>query len=183
VDYNLRIAFSRIGQPAMKLLRYAATMLCLGAMLNGTQAIAQMSLLPPGCAHLSGNALDQCVREITAPQIVPKLEALEPPPPDPAALANCTRVLAADRDFCVWRNEIVLACRNKSRFPDFSACYSKFIQNIAKPVAANCTSEKSELRNFCSARNLVFERCLDEPVGYFLCLANGGKLPERVLKP
>jgi hypothetical protein len=161
----------------------AVALLGIFAATAGAPATAQMSLLPPGCAHLAGDALDQCVRDITAPQIVPKLEALEPPPPDPAALANCTRVLAADRDYCVWRNEIVLACRNKTKYPDFGACYAAFIPNIARPVAANCAREKTELRGACTARNLVYAKCLEEPLGYFLCLANGGKLPERLLKP
>lgn len=168
-----------MGHGKTALLRF----LCICICLAGANALAQMSLLPPACANLSGEALDKCVRDITVTEIVPKLEAVEPPPPDPSLPANCTRGLAADQHFCVWRNEIILACRNRAKFPDFAACFAQFIPNVAKPVAANCAREKADARAACAARNAVFAKCLEEPLGYFLCLANKGKLPERVLKP
>lgn len=152
-------------------------------LLLAAPAYAQMSLLPPTCANLTGEALDKCVRDITITQIVPKLEAVEPPPPDPAQPANCTRVLAADQDFCIGRTEIILNCRNKAKYPDFAACFSGFVPNVKAPVAANCGREKADMRATCAARNTYYAKCLEEPLGYFLCLANKGKLPERLLRP
>jgi hypothetical protein len=161
----------------------AALLLFAGACLTTAGARAQMSLLPPSCANLTGEALDKCVRDIAVPVIVPKLAPVEPPLPDPSQLTNCTRVLSADREFCVWRNEIILACRNRAKYPDFGACYGNFIANAAKPVAANCAREKADLRGGCAGRNAVFAKCLEEPLSYFLCLSNKGKLPERMAKP
>ncbi len=160
-----------------------AALLCWLAALAAAPVLAQTSMLPPSCAHLNGDALDQCVRNIATPVIVPNLGPVEPPPPDPAALANCTRVLAADQEYCVWRNEILLACRDRAKYPDFGACYTKFIANIAKPVAANCAREKPDVRAGCAARNTVFTQCLDEPLGYFLCLATQGRPAEKPAKP
>ena len=157
--------------------------LCAIACLMPAGATAQMSLLPPACANLSGDALDKCVRDITVPQIVPKFEVIEPPPPDPAATTNCLRVTLADREFCIWRNEIVLACRNRAKYPDFNACFANHIGNVAKPGVANCAREKADMRAACAERNAVYAKCLDDPLGYFLCLANKGRLPERVIKP
>ena len=163
------------------------TLACLlGAAFSiaAAAAGAQMSLLPPACASLHGDALDKCVRDITVTQIEPKLEAVEPPPPDPAQTANCTYVLPADLEYCIWRNELVLACRNKAKYPDFTACFTKYLPNIAKPaVVANCAHEKASLQAACSARNTHYAKCLEDPLSYFLCLANKGKLPERMLKP
>jgi hypothetical protein len=98
-------------------------------------------------------------------------------------MINCTHELAADREFCVWRNEIILDCRNKAKHPDFVACFTAYVPNIAKPGVANCAREKTELRAFCTTRNAVFAKCLKEPLSYFLCLANKGTLPERMVKP
>jgi hypothetical protein len=152
------------------------------ACLAGAGEPAQMSLLPPACAHLNGEALDKCVRDITVTQIAPKLEAVEAPPPDPAQLANCTRVLNADQDFCIWRNELILACRNTAKYPNFAACFSQFIPNLKTPVTANCAREKAELRAACAARNAVFAKCLEQPLAYFLCVANQGRLPGSAVK-
>ena len=158
-------------------------LLSAALLLAAAPAAAQMSLLPPACANLNGEALDKCLRDIAAPVIVPKLEALEPPPPDPAAPANCTQVLAADRDFCVWRNEIVLACRNRAKYPDFNACFAQYIPNVAKPGVANCAREQASQRTFCAARNTVYAKCLEEPLGYFLCLATQAKPAAPAAKP
>jgi hypothetical protein len=142
-----------------------------------------MSLMPPACAELKGEALDKCVRDIAVPQLVLKIEPAELPPPDIRELADCTRTLNSDRDFCVGRNEIILACSNKAKYPDFQACFAKFISNVAAPVAANCAREKAEIRNACAARNGFYAQCLAEPLGYFLCLANKGRLPEKLIRP
>jgi hypothetical protein len=163
--------------------RIASALLLFGlACLAGAGASAQMSLLPPACAHLYGDALDKCVRDITVTQIAPNIEAVEPPPPDPARPVNCTHVLTADQDFCVWRNELILACRDTAKFPDFAACFSRFIPNLKTPAAASCGREKAELRATCAARNAVFAKCLEQPLGYFLCLANQGRLPGSAVK-
>jgi hypothetical protein len=156
---------------------------CVALLLFAASAQAQMSMMPPACAELKGDALDKCVRDIAVPQLVLKVEPAEPPPPDIRDLADCTRTLQADRDFCIGRNEIILACSNKAKHPDFQACFAKFIPNVALPVAANCAREKAELRNACAARNGIYAKCLAEPLGYFLCLANKGQLPEKLVRP
>jgi len=92
-------------------------------------------------------------------------------------------VLAADLEYCIGRNEIILACRNKAKYPDFAACFTGFIPNLKPPASANCAREKAELRASCAARNPVYSKCLEYPLGYFLCLANKGTLPARTLKP
>lgn len=161
----------------------AALLLGMCAVLAATGAHAQPSLLPPACAHLNGEALDKCVRDIAVPQIVQKLEAVDPPPPDPAQPANCSRVLAADQDFCVGRNEIILTCRNIAKFPDFDACFHKFIANVKRPLTATCTREKPDRRAACAARNAVFAKCLEQPLGYFLCVANQGSAPSSAARP
>ena len=156
---------------------------CVALLLFAGSAPAQMSLMPPACAELKGEALDKCVRDIAVPQLVLKVEAAELPPPDIRELADCTRTLMADRDFCVGRNEIILACGNKAKHPDFQACFAKFIPNVALPVAANCAREKADLKNACATRNGFYAKCLAEPLGYFLCLANKGQLPEKLIRP
>jgi len=158
-------------------------LLGIGACLAAAGAAAQMSLLPPACAQLNGEALDNCVRNITAQVIVPNPEAVEPPPPDPAQLANCTHVATADQEFCIWRNEIIVACRNGAKYPDFAACFANFAPNLKRPPTANCAREKPERRAACTSRNAVFAKCLEDPLGYFLCVANNGKPPERTAKP
>ena len=165
----------------------AATLLiaqsCVALLLFAGSTRAQMSLMPPACAELKGDALDKCVRDIAVPQLVLKIEPADLPPPDIRELADCTRTLLADRDFCVGRNEIVLACSNKAKHPDFSACFAKFIPNVGLPAAANCAREKADVRNACAARNSFYAKCLAEPLGYFLCLANKGQLPEKLIRP
>lgn len=156
--------------------------LCAAAFLP-VPASAQMSLLPPACASLKGEALDKCVRDIALPEVVPKLEAVEPPPPDPSLPANCTRVLAADQEYCIWRNEIIIACRNSPSAAAFNACFSKYIPNVKPPQTANCAREKAELRAACATRNTLFAKCLEEPLGYFLCLATRSTPPARAAKP
>jgi hypothetical protein len=164
-------------------LRAIMRMSCAAACLAAAMATAQMSLLPESCANLNGEALDKCVRNITASQITPNVASVAPPPADPALPANCTHVFAADREYCLGRNEILLACRNRAKYPDFASCYANFVGNLAKPGVANCAREKSERRAACAERNAVYARCLEEPLGYFLCVANNGKLPERPAKP
>jgi len=161
----------------------ARSVLLVAGMFFAAGSHAQMSLLPPACANLGGDALDKCVRDIAVPNIVPKLETVEPPPPDPALPANCTRVLAADQEFCLWRNEIILTCRDSTKYTDFNACFAGFIPNVKRPLAANCAREKQELRAACVTRNSLYSKCLDAPLGYFLCLASNGKLPARAARP
>ena len=57
------------------------------------------------------------------------------------------RTLLADRDFCVGRNEIVLACSNKAKHPDFPACFAKFIPNVGLPAAVGVAGgDKQQVR-------------------------------------
>lgn len=157
-------------------LRLRAPALLAGALLvAAVPAAAQMSLLPPACAQLRGEALDRCVRDLAQPVVAPGFEEIGLPPPDPAALANCTRALAADRDFCIGRNEILVACGDRAKHPDLAACFARYAPNLARPAAANCAQEPPPRRAACAARNAVFERCLEQPLGYFLCLATQAK--------
>jgi hypothetical protein len=115
--------------------------------------------------------------------MVPRLEAVEPPPADPSKTQNCNQVLRADQTFCIGRNEIILHCKSAARNADFMGCFTKYIPNVAKPALANCALEPSDRRGECAARNRHYGACLDEPLSYFLCVGNQGRLPERMLKP
>ena len=156
---------------------------CTALVFTAATGHAQMRLLPPACASLTGPALDKCVRDITVEQVVPRLEAVEPPPPDPSKTQNCNQVLRADQTFCIGRNEIILHCRSGQRNADFMGCFTKYIPNVAKPALANCAVEQSDRRGECAARNQYYGACLNEPLSYFLCVGNQGRLPERMLKP
>lgn len=169
--------------PLPQRLRTLRHLVCATLLLAAGTGHAQMSLLPPACNNLSGAALDKCVRDITVEQVIPRLEAVEPPPPDPSKTQNCNQVLRADQTYCIGRNEIILHCRNAARYPDFMACFTRFIPNVAKPGPANCALEQADRRSQCAARNQHYGTCLDEPLSYFLCVGNQGRLPERMLKP
>jgi len=160
-----------------------STLLAAGFFLVVSEAPGQMSLLPPSCAELKGDALDKCVRDISVPQPVFRMEQAPPPPPNIAHIPLCEKVIRADEVFCIGRNEIILACLNKSKYPDFNACFEKFIPNIPKPGVADCARAKPGTRNACEARNAVYTKCLGEPLGYFLCLEHNGKLPDNLVRP
>ncbi len=157
--------------------------ICTALVFAAGTSHAQMSLLPPACASLTGPALDKCVRDITVEQMVPRLEAVELPPADPSKTQNCNQVLRADQTFCIGRNEIILHCKSAARNADFMGCFTKYIPNVAKPALANCALEPSDRRGECAARNRHYGACLDAPLSYFLCVGNQGRLPERMLKP
>ncbi len=135
---------------------------------------AQMSILPEQCAAKTGNELDRCVRDLALPQIVPKLEFVEPVR-DPAQLLNCTKVHAPDQVYCVARNEIILECRRSLKHADFDACFTGYMAQVAKPGRANCQLEKPGLRAACASRNAVFAKCLADPLRYFQCLSGTGR--------
>jgi len=164
-------------------MRAMLRIVCTALVFVAGTGHAQMSLLPPACASLTGPALDKCVRDITVEQMVPRLEAVEPPPADPSKTQNCNQVLRADQTFCIGRNEIILHCKSAARNADFMGCFTKYIPNVAKPALANCALEPSDRRGECAARNRHYGACLDEPLSYFLCVGNQGRLPERMLKP
>lgn len=156
--------------------------LCAVLLFAGS-AQAQMSLLPPSCAELKGDALDKCVRDISVPQPVFRIEPSKPPPPNIAHIPLCEKVLRADEVFCIGRNEIILACLNKAKYPDFYGCFDKLIPNVARPGVASCEREKPALRAMCPERNAVYAKCLDQPMGYFICLEYKGKMPDDVVRP
>jgi hypothetical protein len=142
----------------------AALLLCSAA------GHAQNTMLPPGCAGLTGEQLDRCVRDITLPQITPRLQPIEAKP-DPAQLVNCLMTVRADEDFCIARNEIVLECRNLAKYADFEQCANPLVRAQAKPPVANCARVATARRNECELRNKVFGECFDDPLRYFICLA------------
>ena len=144
---------------------HAAVALCCFAL----SAHAQMSILPPQCIGKSGEALDKCVREITAPQYTQRLEPVELKA-DPMELVNCLRVGRADQEFCIQRNEVILECRNRVRHPDLSKCLAVFIARPTLPRAADCSGVDRELRNECVLRNKVYGECVHDLLRYFICL-------------
>ena len=133
-------------------------------------------MLPSACAGLTGEPLDRCVRDITLPQLTPKLEPVEAKP-DPAQLVNCLTTVRADEDFCIARNEIVLECRNLARHPDFEQCAKPLVMAQSMPPVANCERVAPARRKECELRNKVFGECIDDPLRYFICLA--GKMNAR----
>jgi hypothetical protein len=138
--------------------------------LCGAAGYAQNTMLPPACAGMTGEQLDRCVRDITLPQITPKLEPIEAKP-DPAQLVNCLTTVRADEDFCIARNEIVLECRNRAKYPDFEQCANSLVMAQPRPPVANCVHAAPARRNQCELRNKVFAACTDDPLRYFICLA------------
>ena len=59
------------------------------------------------------------------------------------------------------------------------ACFAQFIPNVKKPGPANCARERAAVQARCAPRNAIYAKCLEEPLGYFLCLNLQGKAPER----
>ena len=139
-------------------------------LLNAAAGQTQTTMLPPACAGMTGEQLNLCVRDITLPQITPTLEPVEAKP-DPAQLLNCRTVLRADEDYCIARNEIVLECRNRGKYPDFEQCANPLTKAQAQPPAANCASAPPAQRKGCELRNKVFAGCFGDPLRYFICLA------------
>src|SRR5271154_3658127 len=136
-------------------------------------ALAQSSMVPPTCADKAGEALRACVRDITP---VEKIEHMTPVKlaADPAQPINCLQVSRADQAYCVSRNEIILECRNKTKYPDFDKCFSKYAVNVPKLSSANCTRIGPEMRSQCQHRNLVYTKCASDPLRYFVCLKDPG---------
>ncbi len=143
--------------------------------LCATYALAQHSMIPPPCAGKTGEALDQCVRDITPPLTV-RVNPVEPAQ-DPAQTVNCLRVHPADRNFCIARNEIIGECRNRVKYPDFSQCVTDYLSRLAMPRAADCSRGTSDARSECAARNKALLECKDDPLRYFGCLV--GKMSRR----
>ena len=135
-----------------------------------TAGHAQSFMLPPACMGMTGEQLDRCVRDITLPEITPRLEPIEAKP-DPAQPVNCLKVVRADEDFCIARNEIALECRNVTKYPDFEQCANPLVMAQARPRAANCSRVAPARRAECELRNKVFSACVEDPLRYFICLA------------
>lgn len=133
-------------------------------------AADQSTLLPPQCAGKTGAALDQCVRDITVPTAIEQIEQ-EQAKPNPAAILNCNLVNPADQGFCIAHNEIAIECR-QSKYPDFDACARRLITRPQQPRAAECSRVAVSQREQCATRNKVFDECLKDPWGYFLCLGD-----------
>ena len=132
-------------------------------------AQTQSTLLPPECKGKTGGALDQCVRELTAPSSSEFFEAYEEKA-DPSALLNCNLINRADQGFCIARNEIILECRKVAKHPDFDACTRELIVRPPLPRAANCPRVASGQRDLCALRNKYLSECLQNPWLYFSCL-------------
>lgn len=139
--------------------------------LYAAGASAQTTLTPPECAGKTGQQLDQCVRDITQPSTFGSFEPYEQKP-DPSQLLNCLMVNRADEGFCIARNEIILACRNRVKNPDFDACVTRLIGRPQLPRAADCARVPAAQRNRCTLRNKAFEECLADPYRYFICLGD-----------
>ena len=95
-------------------------------------APAQTTLLPRQCAGMTGDQLDLCVRNITLPQMVPTIEDVAVKP-DPAQPMDCATVTRADEDYCIARNQIVIECRKRNKYPDFEQCANPLAAAQAKP--------------------------------------------------
>ncbi len=126
-------------------------------------------MLPPACAGMTGEQLDRCVRDITLPQMTTRLEPSDAKP-DPAQLVNCLKTVRADEDFCIARNEIVLECRNQTKYPDFEQCASPLAMAQPRPPVADCSRAAPARRDECALRNKVFGACTGDPLRYFICL-------------
>jgi hypothetical protein len=132
-------------------------------------ARAQTSMLPPQCAGMKGDALDQCVRNATPPVITPRVEPVEQKP-DPRQPVNCTLVLRPDQDFCIARNDALLECRDPRKYPDPNACLNAAMKRLLPPKAADCSRIDKTQRNACAQRNKHYQECLADPLRYFICL-------------
>jgi len=135
-------------------------------------AAAQNNMIPPACAGNTGEALRECVRDITPPQQIEQLTPIKPAP-DPTQPINCPRLLPADQAFCVSRNEIILECR-KNRRPDFGKCFAQYAAHVPAPAAADCARVRAELRPQCKRRNTKYMKCAADPLHYFMCIEDPG---------
>ena len=157
--------------------RWCAVAGTFAALLWPLAAIAAPStLLPPECAGKTGAALDQCVRDLTAPTDVGVFEPIEAKP-DTRMLLNCNTLIPADQGFCIARNEIILECRKPGKHPDFDACVSQMISRPQRPRIADCSRAAAGQQNACALRNKYMAECLKDPWLYFMCL--GEKMSAR----
>lgn len=140
-------------------------MLCC---VSGSPAVAQNSMIPPGCAGKTGEALRECVRDATPEEQIEQITPIKPAP-DPAQPINCQRMLFADQSFCASRNEVILECR-KNRHSDFEGCFNQYAANIPLPTAANCARVDAKSRPRCVHRNAVYLKCAANRLRYFMCL-------------
>jgi len=135
------------------------------------QACAQTSMLPPQCSGKTGDALDQCVREITPPTRSPHVEKVEQKT-DPLQLVNCLLALHADEDFCIARNDAILECRNPKKYKDLDACVAAAMKRLQSPRVADCARADKTQKNACLQRNKFYKECFADPLRYFICLGD-----------
>lgn len=165
------LAHEEIPQAGSAGMMRAAVAGCAAVMMSLAAGVgAQSTLLPPACAGMKGDQLDRCVRDVTLPEMTTRMEPVEAKP-DPAQPVNCRTVVRADEDFCIARNEIVLECRNGTKHPDFEQCATPLVMAQPKPPAADCMRVAPARRQQCEARNKVYLQCTDDPLRYFICLA------------
>lgn len=89
----------------------------------------------------------------------------------PAQALDCTRVLPADRKFCIHRNEAIISCRNV-KGKTLSQCYNEYMLTAPNLKPANCSGVKKEQRAACEKRNKNYQACTTAPMFYFSCLKN-----------
>jgi hypothetical protein len=135
---------------------------------------AQSSMVPQSCSGKTGDALRNCVREITPAERVQRLEPVETAP-DPTQPVNCLKVYPADRNFCIQRNEVITECRNKLKYPDFNQCFAQYMTKATSPKAQDCNRVSPELSSRCIQRNALFEKCMFDPLRYFICVGDSPK--------
>ena len=147
--------------------------LLVAACMAGGGVSAQNGTIPDVCASKTGDALRACMQDVTPAEEIEQLTPVERTP-DPAQLIDCRQASAADLKFCIGRNEVIVACRDKSKHPDFNACFAKYAPNIPAPTAENCKRSDTKSRAQCRRRNASYSKCALDPLRYFTCLANGG---------
>jgi hypothetical protein len=135
--------------------------------------MAQNGTLPNPCTGKSGEVLRECMRiitpEVRSEQFIPALTAA-----DPAVLMNCMSVFHADQNFCAGRNEVILACRNNIKHPDFGQCFASYAPNILAAGPENCVRVGATSRAQCKRHNRIYAKCVADPLRYFACLSEHG---------
>lgn len=161
------------------LIRAAANRICIAAITTISLVSLASALdqqrpgVPRECAGMSGAALDKCVHDHTTPQMTQSITPIQQSP-QLSAPVNCEKVLAADKAFCVWRNQAIVDCRraaSTSRQQDFNLCINTEMERGPKPGPADCSQAKSrQLAALCPLRNRNYKACGADPLTYFACL-------------
>lgn len=147
--------------------------LLLWAFLLAPGAAAQTITIPEPCAGRSGDALRDCMRDITPAKQILRIAPIEAPP-NPAQMINCLRVYPADREFCVRRNALIIACSDNAKHQNFAQCFTQHIGR-APAAAENCAALGAKAAKSCAQRNELYAGCMSDPLRYFACLGAGPK--------